>query len=438
MKLITNKTGRRALAGVALAGTAVIALASCSGDSSGDPGEAAAEGGELTVWAWEPTLGPVAAAYEEANPGVNVEIVNAGTGDEQYTALQNAITAGSGVPDVAQIEYYAVPQFAIGESLADLTEFGADGIGEDFAPGPWSSVTYDDNGVWGLPMDSGPMALFYNESVFEEYDIDIPETWEDYLEAARALKEHDVYIANDTGDAGFATSMAWQAGGHPFQSDGTDVKINLADEGTAQFADFWQQLIDEDLVASISSWSDEWYQGLGDGTIATLTIGAWMPANLESGVPDSAGEWRVADMPQWEEGGTATAENGGSALSVMQDSGDAALAYDFLEFATNGDGVAERVDAGAFPATVADLESDEFLSKEFDYFGGQKINEVLSEASANVVEGWQYLPYQVYANSIFNDAVGSAYNGNGTIAEGLTAWQDALTSYGNDQGFTVE
>jgi hypothetical protein len=36
-----------------------------------------------------------------------------GTGNNQYTALQNAIAAGKGVPDVAQIEYYALPQFAL-------------------------------------------------------------------------------------------------------------------------------------------------------------------------------------------------------------------------------------------------------------------------------------------------------------------------------------
>ena len=33
----------------------------------------------------------------------------------QYTKLQNAIKAGSGAPDVAQVEYYALPQFALAD-----------------------------------------------------------------------------------------------------------------------------------------------------------------------------------------------------------------------------------------------------------------------------------------------------------------------------------
>jgi multiple sugar transport system substrate-binding protein len=63
---------------------------------------------------------------------------------------------------------------------------------------------------------------------------------------------------------------------------------------------------------------------------------------------------------------------------------------------------------------------------------------VLSQAAADVVTGWQYLPFQVYANSIFNDTVGQAYVSGTTLSEGLTDWQDASIAYGNEQGFTTK
>lgn len=438
---------RTAARTVAVAGVLSLALAACSG--SGDEGTTSPSGdstgasgdlsGSLTVWAWEPTLEQVVTDFETAYPEVDVELVNAGTGNDQYTALQNAIAAGSGVPDVAQVEYYALPQFALGESLADLTEFGAADLDGTFTPGPWGAVKQGE-GVFGLPMDSGPMALFYNKEVFDAAGVAVPTTWDEYLEAARAIHEADpnAYIANDTGDAGFTTSMIWQAGGQPYSVDGTNVSIDFTDEGTTKFAELWQQLIDEELLAPIGSWSDEWYQGLGNGTIATLTIGAWMPANLESGVPDGAGKWQVAPMPQWEAGGTATAENGGSSLAVTKASQNAALAYEFVKYANAGEGVQTRIDGGAFPATTAELASDEFKNKEFPYFGGQKVNEVLAQSAADVVEGWQYLPFQVYANSIFNDTVGQAYVSGTTLTDGLAAWQQASIDYGNEQGFTVD
>jgi multiple sugar transport system substrate-binding protein len=44
---------------------------------------------------------------------------------------------------------------------------------------------------------------------------------------------------------------------------------------------------------------------------------------------------------------------------------------------------------GGFPSTTSQLGSDEFLSAEPEYFGGQKINEVLAAAADSVVPGWQ-------------------------------------------------
>ncbi|MDI1465353.1 sugar ABC transporter substrate-binding protein [Catellatospora sp. KI3] len=442
---------RRALLRTAALATAVAtaaALAACGTDDNdgattpvtADQVQSALEaGGSITVWAWEPTLKQVVTSFQAKYPKVKVNLVNAGTGNDQYTALQNAIAAGSGVPDVAQIEYYALPQFALGKSLTDLSSLGAGALDGTFTPGPWSSVKVA-GGTFGLPMDSGPMALFYNKEVFDKHQLAVPTTWEEYVAAARKLHAADpkAYITNDTGDAGFTTSLIWQAGGKPFSVDGTKVKLDLADQGSTTFAGTWQQLISDKLVAPVGSWSDGWYKGLGDGTIATLVIGAWMPANLESGVPAGKGKWRVAPMPQWTAGGTAAAENGGSSLAIPKAGAHNALAYGFLKYATAGDGVKIRIDNGAFPATNAELKSEAFLNKEFPYFGGQKANEVFAQSAADVVKGWSYLPFQVYANSVFNDTVGKAYVSGTSLADGLKAWQEAAAKYGKDQGFTVD
>lgn len=86
------------------------------------------------MWAWEPTLKQVATDFEKEHPGVKVDLVNAGTNKDQYTALQNAISAKKGVPDVAQIEYYAMGQYALTKQLTDLKSFGADKLSAQFSP----------------------------------------------------------------------------------------------------------------------------------------------------------------------------------------------------------------------------------------------------------------------------------------------------------------
>lgn len=433
---------KRAIGGIALTGIAALTLASCSGgsDEPVDTGDALEEGGTITVWAWEPSLDPVVEAFEAAHEGVSVDLVNVGTGIDSYTALQNAISAGQGLPDVAQVEYYALPQFALQGSLADLTPFGAADLDGDYAPGPWDSV-HSGEEIIGLPMDSGPMALFYNKALFDEFGIEVPTTWEEFAEAGRAFQEQDpdVYIANDAGDAGFATSLMWQTGGQPWTVDGTNVSLDLTgDEGAQQFAEMWQGMLDDGVLSPVAGWTDEWFQGMSNGTIASLPIGAWMPANLEGSVPDGAGDWRVAPLPQWEEGAENSSENGGSSLAIPTEAENQELAYEFIEFANSGEGVGIRLENGAFPATTADLNSGEFLNQESEYFGGQKINEVLSASSANVVTGWQYLPFQVYANTVFGDSVGQAYLGKTTISEGMADWQATLEKYGADQGFTID
>ncbi|BCB88232.1 ABC transporter substrate-binding protein [Phytohabitans suffuscus] len=441
---------RKPLRIAALATAALLALAACGSDedtgsggggtvSEADVQAALDKGGNLTVWAWEPTLKEVVVKFQARYPNVKVDLVNAGTGNDQYTALQNAIAAGSGVPDVAQIEYYALPQFALAKSVDDLKTFGAQSLDGTFTPGPWSSVSTG-GGVYGIPMDSGPMALFYNKEVFDKHGITVPTTWAEYLDAARKLHAADpkAYITSDAGDAGFTTSLIWQAGGKPYKVDGTSVTIDFSDQGSQEFVSTWQRLIDEKLLAPITGWSDQWYQGLSNGTIATLATGAWMPANFVTGVPGASGKWRVAPMPQWQAGGNASAENGGSSLALPAKGGNKELAYGFVKYANADEGVQIRLDGGAFPATTAELKSEKFLGTEFAYFGGQKANEIFAKSAEQVVSGWSYLPFQVYANSVFNDTVGKAYVSGTTLQDGLNSWRQTCAKYGTDQGFSVK
>lgn len=441
------RTGRARAASTATALLAVGALvAGCSSPASNDsPGTAEdldvalEKGGSLTYWSWAPQSEAQAAAFEKEYPNVDVKVVNVGTNTDQYTALQNAIQAGSGGPDVAQVEYYAIPQFALSDSLVNLEDFGFGEYEELYTSGTWDAVSFGD-GIWGLPQDSGPMAMLYNKTLFDAHGIAVPTTWEEYIEAARTLHAADpeAYILADNGDAGFATSMIWQAGGKPFQVDGTTVSIDLQDEGSQKWASTWNELVQNDLLAPISPWSDEWYQGIGSDKLGTLLMGAWMPGILETSVPDGAGDWRVAPMPTYD-GTPVTAENGGGGQVVLKDSENPALAAAFVRW-INSDpaGVSVFLEAGGFPSTVADLESEEFLNAAPEYFGGQKINEVLVQASREVPEGWEYLPYQAYAISIFGDTVGQAYEQGTDLNEGLVSWQEQLVEYGDQQGFTIE
>lgn len=431
---------------------------------------------QISVWSWEPSIAALIADFEARNPDIHVTQI--GTAD--YSKLNSAIQDGYGTPDVVQLEYFALPQYAVSGQLRDLTSRTTN-YGSFYTPGSWSSVQLDGR-VYGVPMDSGPMAFFYNQDVFEQAGVDAAKirTWDDYYRAAKKLKENGVYIAADDGDASFYNAMIWLAGGRPYNTshDGKEVSITLdTDTGTQEFTRFWQQMIDEDLVNTrLDTWSDDWKQALGSGTVASLFAGAWMPSLLLADVPGTAGLWRVAQMPT-AHGNLTNAENGGSALGVLSSSRRPEASWRFIEYVCHETaGIMTRVDGGAFPADNATLNSANFLNKttvrdargiEVPYFGGQKFNTVLAQAASHVSTGYQYLPFEVYARSDFRATVGAAYTWVNdehtyydavrreregliqrkdmpqspgpqvTLREGIERWQSDLKEYGANQGFTM-
>lgn len=443
------RTVAGAAAGLAIAGA--LAACSSSGSSSGSssstaPGSASSTTSALqtpttlTWWAWAPQDKQLVTAFEKAYPKVKVNLVNAGNGTAEYTKLQNAIKAGSGVPDIAQIEYYAVPQFALGGSLANLANYGLSSDKSQFSAAIWDSVNANGQLV-GLPQDTGPMTLWYNQAIFAKYHLTVPATWDQYVADAKKLHAANPkeYITSDTGDPGFTTSMIWAAGGHPYVTSGSkDVTINFtSDAGTQKFENMWAPLISGGLLSPVSGWSDQWYAGLANGTIATLVTGGWMGVDLETGVAGAKGDWRVAPIPQYSSGTTATSENGGSSDAVLTASKNQAAAAAFVQWISTGQGAQISADSGDFPAATSILNSSSFQDQAPAYFGGQQINKVLAQASSDVLSGWSYLPFQVYANSIYSSTAGQAYTGKSTLTAGLQSWQQQSATYGNSQGFSI-
>ena len=446
------RTWRRGAVVLAVGALAAAGLSACSsssssgGASSGSTGSASSiaaalqQKSTITVWAWAPQTKDIVTAFEKKYPNVTVNLVNAGTTSVEYTKLQNAVKAGSGIPDVAQIEYYALPQFALSGAVQPLDGYGLDSLKSDYSPAVWDSV--DINGqLDGLPQDTGPMALFYNEKVFKQYGLTVPTTWAQYLADAQKLHSENPneYMTNDSGDPGTITSMIWDAGGHPFSSSSaTSVSINTSDPAIKKLTNVWDQLVDQGLVDQLSGWTSQWYTALGNGTIATLPTGAWMPGDLETDVAAASGDWRVAPMPTWTAGGpAASAESGGSSYAVMKGSKNALVAAGFDEFMNAGQGETIFANEGGFPSLNSVLTSSSFLNQDPAYFGGQKINQVLSAAASSVLPGWSYLPFEVYANSIFPDSVGKAYADKSDLYPAIQTWLKAAAQYGQQQGFTV-
>ena len=414
-------TASKKIIALVAAAAMLTGVAAC-GSSPNSSSSGVTEGGktEITVWSWDSTLPRTVKDFEKANPDITVKVTNADTNSTEYTALNNALSAGKGAPDLVQIEYYALPEYQVRGEIEDLSQFGAD------------------------------------KDVFDKAGVDPTRvrTWDEFYDAAKKVRATGSYITSDSGDAGFFDSMTWLAGATPFStgSDGQSVTINLSNDSKVKtFVDFWQKMIADDLIdTKTAGWSDDWNKSLNDGSIASLLTGAWMPYNLLSGAPDGEGKWRVAQMPT-PDGSETNSENGGSSLAMVKtdDKAKAEAAYKFAEYAChNAEGIKTRVDGGAFPADNDTLASDDFLNmtsltdsdgNAHEYFGGQKFNEELAKAAANVSTGYKFLPFEVYARGVYSDDAGGAYTDKSvTLAEGVQAWEKNIKDYASQQGYTVK
>ena len=90
-----------------------------------------------------------------------------------------------------------------------------------------------------------------------------------------------------------------------------------------------------------------------------------------------------------------------------------------------------------FPASQKVLDDPRYVEASSEFLGGQKPGELYIASSEAVNPDWQFLPYQLYANTIYKDTFGQHVDGDHDLMAGLKAWQEKIVAYGTDQGFNV-
>jgi multiple sugar transport system substrate-binding protein len=121
----------------------------------------------LTFWSWVPAIDKAVAEFEKAYPNIKITWDNVGNGTTEYNKLITALQAGSGAPDVAQLEYQALPTFINQGGVVDLAKYGAGEVKDQFVPWTWSQVSRG-NSVYAIPQDTGPLAFAYRKDIYDK------------------------------------------------------------------------------------------------------------------------------------------------------------------------------------------------------------------------------------------------------------------------------
>ncbi|TQO20299.1 multiple sugar transport system substrate-binding protein [Rhodoglobus vestalii] len=425
---------RIARAGGALVLVSALALSACSSGASTDGGTDAAgacapSDGPVTLnfTTWLPGMEDAVAIWNEKNPDIQVEVQTGPNGNGgTYKNFFNQIEAGN-APDLGQIEYDALPNFRVQDGVVNIADCaGVMDAQDQFIDWTWSQVTFgEEDAVYAVPQDTGPEALFYRADLFEQAGIAIPTTWDEYAEAAKAIRAEGGYITNfSQSDINAFAGLVWQADGQWFENDGEAWNVTLDSPESTKVAEYWQGLLDDDLVATLPPWTDEWNNGYNSGEVWSWVSAVWGANTITSGAPDTAGNWAVAPMPQWEAGGSAAGNWGGSSTAVLNGSEHP---YEAAQFAlwlnTDPEALSSmNKTANIYPATKTGGDLPAF-SEGLDFYGGQNIYDVFAEAGSQVNPDFTWGPTMTQTYTDVADGFSAAISGSGTLMDALKSGQ---------------
>ncbi len=401
----------------------------------------------VTLWAWYPNMDLVVDNFNNANDEVQVCWTNAGAGGDEYDKFQTAITAGTGAPDVVMVEADRIAVYQIQDALVDISGLGYEDVKDNFSEGAWKDVSVGD-GVYGAPIDGGPMAMIYRKDIFEQYGITPPTTWAEYETAAQTVKDAGGPLFGDFGANVPAAIMAllYQNGAEPFTYDPAgegEIGINLNDDASKEVLDYWAGLVSKGLVGTQDQFTPEYISGVIAGDYATYISAAWAPGYLQgAGVGEGADAdvWATAPLPQWDPDNPVMVNWGGSAFSVTSQAKDPELAAK-VAFGVYADDESLRdgwVNQIIFPLNVNVLNDPEFIDLEVAFFGGQQANKEVYVPAANGYTGMNYTPIGQFYYTAFTDQIAAINDGSATGSEAADALQEAVVAYATEQGFTVK
>lgn len=416
----------------------LLPLAACGGSSTSGTTSTSSGPVNLTYWSWIGGMDKQVALFNKAHPNIHVTVQNVGSGSVEYDKLFTAIKANN-EPDVAEVEFQTLPQFETTGSLVDLSKYNGASVKDQFPSWMWSQVTLG-SGIYAIPQDGGPMAMFYREDIFKKYNLPVPTTWAQYADEAAKLHAADpkVYMTSfNPRQAGQFVGYVWQNGGNLFGTSGQSWKVSINNPQALQVASYWQDFMDKKLVKVEPDFTNGWFSELQNGTLASWFSGAWGNGILKQNAPQTSGKWRVAPLPQWQAGQNVSSNWGGSTTTVFKSSKHPQEATIFAQWiSANQDSALQEFTTGAYPALLSALSSTTMNSPQ-PFFGNQVINDVFSASSKQVNVNFQWGPSMQQVYNDMGDQFANAAVGKGTLSDGLNAVQQSTITYLKKQGFSV-
>lgn len=312
--------------------------------------------------------------------------------DDIMQRIQSLLQTGEQVPDIIFSNDFIAPTYLSNDLLVPLEDYidMSQFVGYKVENASWEGTAY------GVPHDPSPVVRIYRQDLYEQAGVDPTEveTWDDFIEAGKKLREIDVYAWNLPREGMW---FQWyeivlnSLGGQFFDED---LNVAIDSSEAVEALEILEEMKESGITNDFGDdRSQGWFAALQEGRLATIMHAPWYVGTAMSAAPDTAGNWRATDLPDRADGESVETFVGGSGLYVVRGHNtDIEVLADFMRAFAESQ-LAIYKDSGIMTAYKPHYDDDVFQA-ESEFFGGQQYNAFLLEQADRVPKGVKNYPPQ--------------------------------------------
>jgi len=255
---------------------------------------------------------------------------------EMHNKVTMAVQTGRGMPDMADIEITAFPNYLRGNvAFLELNNYIAP-YAKDLVKSRIDIYSRDGKN-YGFPTHVGAMVMYYNTELLEKAGIDYKTivTWDDFTAAARKYKAATgkALTSVDTGGHDWLQLAMAEHGEDWVNAQGVaNVKI----DSIRKMMKMQQDWVKEGIAITSPGGhvdQEQGFKNITSGVIAAFPKALWFMSRFVNYMPEMKGKWAIAPCPVFVKGQPRSVGVGGTGTVVSSKSPSAAVLAEFMAWA---------------------------------------------------------------------------------------------------------
>ena len=285
--------------------------------------------------------------------------------------------------------------------LADLSDVYEE-VGEYIAPGVKEALSMD--GVpYALPFNVGYWVWYYSKAVYDEYGLELPETWEEFVEQMAFFKEEGIYsIGNTIGVSRWTSFIVFQEILYRLDADFYYRLINgearYTDPTAVEAMEIWKDWLEKGYFAPMdATYVEDLPRMLNEGSLAFAPFGDWYGGILQDQglVPDE--DYGVFIPPAINPEGEGAIILEISPLCVGINSPDKDIAKEWLKWYASSDSAADILWGDLrFPSTLK--VTQDMIEADDPVLA--RILELVEDYPNALIRYWEATPVEIVEHAV--------------------------------------